>query len=244
VALSDSFVQPLTSMAELEFVSIRFVRLLVILDLYVISLSSLLTRRLIILIHYDRLSIHPWETTFVETLLRILRIGRHLIWPCDHFGENLTSTLLFFAAVKLEIFAHQPMVSLNVKLGYALPLLVTLDSISSMESALVSILLRIVSFSAFASSHVNLYVIERLPVNNCGQIGRICAFTPSGATGICSKSVCTATSCPAGYFVSYGACAKITASQQPRMKRDVTAKTLCPSYVLFSFLRYFFASRP
>ncbi|KDE03141.1 hypothetical protein MVLG_06337 [Microbotryum lychnidis-dioicae p1A1 Lamole] len=69
----------------------------------------------------------------------------------------------------------------------------------------------------------------RSDVLNCGTMGHVCTFTPSGALGSCVAGVCTLTSCPTGYSMVSNACV-LNASQRPNAKRSkiVKPKTLCP----------------
>ncbi|GAA5901628.1 uncharacterized protein JCM6883_000344 [Sporobolomyces salmoneus] len=68
-------------------------------------------------------------------------------------------------------------------------------------------------------------------VNNCGALGNVCQFLPSGASGVCSSGKCQLTGCPSGYALTSGVCVKSTASQRARAKKSkiVTPKSLCPS---------------
>ncbi|SCV67899.1 BQ2448_5510 [Microbotryum intermedium] len=66
---------------------------------------------------------------------------------------------------------------------------------------------------------------------NCGTMGHVCTFTPTGAMGSCVAGVCTLTSCPAGYSMVSNACV-LNASQRPNAKRSKMEKpkTLCPEH--------------
>ncbi|GAA5944631.1 hypothetical protein JCM1841_002523 [Sporobolomyces salmonicolor] len=67
-------------------------------------------------------------------------------------------------------------------------------------------------------------------VENCGSFGNACKFSPPGASGVCQKGQCIATSCPKGCSLTNGACVKLHGSQRPHWKKDkvIKAKALCP----------------
>ncbi|GAA5836066.1 hypothetical protein JCM9279_002183 [Rhodotorula babjevae] len=66
--------------------------------------------------------------------------------------------------------------------------------------------------------------------NNCGALNNVCKFSPSGATGTCSRSKCVITGCPTGYILNAGGCV-LSASGKARVKKDkiTKPKTLCPT---------------
>ncbi|KAK4058326.1 hypothetical protein OIO90_000483 [Microbotryomycetes sp. JL221] len=74
------------------------------------------------------------------------------------------------------------------------------------------------------------YGYQLISVNNCGAVGRVCTFTPSGASGVCSNSQCKVTTCPKGYGLSAaGYCVGATVSQRARVKKSkIVKQTLCP----------------
>lgn len=65
---------------------------------------------------------------------------------------------------------------------------------------------------------------------NCGAAGKVCTFTPAGATGTCLVGTCVVQSCPFGYQLVDGKCNRY-ASMRARAKRHTVAepKTLCPA---------------